>query len=157
MRRFPHQILAALVVLAAVVEGWQGLLYAAATATAVELALMRLGMADLRWPHWRRNRRDPAPDALSRSFTQLRDEVAWSGHSMREFDRTLRPRLTQVLAVRLAERHGVRLHQDPQARTLVEPQTWGLLDPGRPRVFERGVSGVDPAELGAVVDQLETL
>lgn len=49
------------------------------------------------------------------------------------FERVLRPQLERLYAVRLAERHGVSLHTEPErAAALVGPQLFGWIDPRRP-------------------------
>jgi hypothetical protein len=49
------------------------------------------------------------------------------------FERVLRPQLERLYAVRLAERHGVSLHTDPdRAAALVGPALFPWIDPRRP-------------------------
>jgi hypothetical protein len=77
---------------------------------------------------------------------------------MREFDRTLRPRLERVMASRLRDAHGVRVEQRPErARDLVGEPAWRLLDPARPKEAARSMPGPTQAELTALVDRLEAL
>ena len=49
------------------------------------------------------------------------------------FERTLRPQLERLYAVRLAENHGVSLYREPaRAAALIGPQLWAWIDPARP-------------------------
>lgn len=157
-RRLPYIALPAIVVVGGLVQGLYGLLYAGIAAAAAGLLLLRLAMVDLRRPGWREDGEEPVPDALQRSFAQVRDELAWSGHSMREFDRTLRPRLSRILGTRLVENRGVRPDQHPgRAEQLVGAGCWQLLDPARPRVLDWDAPGVDLPTIRHVVDRLEAL
>jgi hypothetical protein len=158
MRRFPHLLVAAAVVAALVAGGARGLFYAGLVAALLELLLLRARLIDLtRVRRRRRSSAEPA-DALERSFSQLRDELYWTAHSRREFDRTLRPRLARILAVRLVEGRGVRLDHSPaRAQELVGPETWALLDPSRPNTMDRSRAGVSTAELRRSVERLEAL
>jgi hypothetical protein len=88
------------------------------------------------------------------------------------FDRVMRPALERLYAVRLAERHGVSLHAEPErAAALVGPEVWPWIDPRRPntsaqparRVLDRrALTAHAPppppdAVLEALVHRLETL
>lgn len=49
------------------------------------------------------------------------------------FERTLRPQLERLYAVRLAENHSVSLYRQPaRAAALIGPQLWPWIDPARP-------------------------
>jgi hypothetical protein len=49
------------------------------------------------------------------------------------FATTLRPQLQRLFAARLAERHGIELHRNPQrARGFIGPELWPWLDPDAP-------------------------
>jgi hypothetical protein len=88
------------------------------------------------------------------------------------FERVLRPQLERLYAVRLAERHGVSLHTEPdRAAALVGPQLFGWIDPRRPAPAEpprrtvldrraRAATAPPPVPdpvLEALVRRLETL
>lgn len=158
MRRFPHWLVLALVVAAGVLRGPQGLLYAGIAAAVVELGVLRFGMVDLDRVRWRRSRPAVAPDALARSFSQLRDELVAGTHSRREFDRGLRVRLMRILTVALREHRNVALDREPErAQAIVAAEVWDLLAPGRPPVLDRDRPGVDLARVAQTVDGLERL
>jgi hypothetical protein len=158
VRRFPHSLVAAGVLVAGLVEGAAGFLYAAVVAAVIELAVLWFGMLDLRRTRRQRASPRPSPDALQRSFTAVRDEVVAGGHTHREFDRALRARLTRILAVALQERRGIVLEREPErARGSVDARVWSLLDPTRPTSSDRDSAGVELARVKRVVDALESL
>ena len=134
-----------------------GLLYTSMFAVGLQALNGRLELMNI--PPLRRRARSRAePDGLLRSVKALDSELAIARHSMREFDRTLRPRLERVMASRLRDAHGVRLEQRPErARDLVGEPAWRLLDPARPKETSRSMPGPTRAELTALVDRLEAL
>ena len=157
-KRLPYVALPAMVVVGGLAGGLSGLLAAAIAAAVLGLVLLRMSMTDLRRTRWRKPADQPGPDALQRSFGQVLNDLAWSGHSMREFDRTLRPRLARILGVRLVDNHGVRLDRDPlRAQELVGAECWRLLDPARAKVLDWDAPGVDLHTVRRVVDRLEAL
>ena len=68
-----------------------------------------------------------------------------------------------LLAVRLAERHGISLHDDPAAaRRLLCPghrddRLWYWVDPARPPATTGTQSGIPPRTLARLIDRLEKL
>jgi hypothetical protein len=83
--------------------------------------------------------------------------------SMTSYDAELRGTLQRLLAARLAERHGVSLHDDPEAaRRLLCPsprdeRLWYWVDPARPPTTAAGQSGIPPRTLARLIDRLEQL
>lgn len=88
------------------------------------------------------------------------------------FERVFRPELERLYAVRLAERHGVSMHAEPdRAAALVGPEVWAWIDPRRPEPSQapprlvldrRALAGHEPPPppetvLEALVRRLETL
>jgi hypothetical protein len=69
----------------------------------------------------------------------------------------LRPILREIAADGLRHR-GVDLDAEPQAaQTLLAPETWELVRPDRPRPPDAFAPGLRPAQLDAVLDDLEGL
>jgi hypothetical protein len=96
-------------------------------------------------------------------FWRKRGTVKDATASMASYELELRPTLQNLLAARLAERHGVSLYQDPDAaRRLLLPSArdsglWRWLDPERPAVPDQNRSGIPPRTLAAIIDRLERL
>ena len=69
----------------------------------------------------------------------------------------LRPILREIAADGL-RRRGVELDAQPQAaQRLLAPETWELVRPDRPRPPDAFAPGLRPAQLDAVLDDLEGL
>jgi hypothetical protein len=111
---------------------------------------------------------------LTASFTgfwRKRAGLADGTKSMAAYDGGLRPTLQQLLAARLAERHGVSLRDDPElARRLLCPgprddALWYWVDPARPASSDRddpdtlpgSRPGIPPRTLARLIDRLERL
>lgn len=88
------------------------------------------------------------------------------------FEHAVRPEIQRLYAVRLAERHGVSLHAEPErAAEIVGPRLWPWIDPRRPPAHpsarpahqaldRRSAAQPQPppdAVLTALVDRLEQL
>jgi hypothetical protein len=112
----------------------------------------------------------PQPESLydlgpSRSFVgfwRTRSDVADASRSLSAWDLGLRPRLTNLLAARLSERHGISLADDPQAASDLlagsRHDLWHWIDPQRqmpPEAASR--PGIPPNVLAALIDRLEKL
>jgi len=84
-------------------------------------------------------------------------------HSMTAYDAELRGTLQRLLAARLAERHGISLHDDPdRARRLLCPtprddRLWYWVDPARPPATLGSRSGIPPRTLARLIDRMEKL
>jgi hypothetical protein len=82
---------------------------------------------------------------------------------MTSYDAELRGTLQRLLAARLAERHGISLHDDPDgARRLLCPtprdqRLWYWVDPARPPATAGKQSGIPPRTLARLIDRLEQL
>jgi hypothetical protein len=98
--------------------------------------------------------------------------VAAARSSSGNFEHAVKPELERLYAVRLAEKHGVSLHGDPErAAALIGPELWPWIDPSRqpaqpspkgPRqTLDRRSAAQPPpppdAVLRALVDRLEQL
>jgi hypothetical protein len=83
--------------------------------------------------------------------------------SLPAYDSVLRSTLQHLLAARLAERHGVSLHEDPgTARRLLCPDRrdetlWYWVDPARPPSAAENQPGIPPRTLARLIDRLERL
>ena len=81
--------------------------------------------------------------------------------SLAAYDAVLRGTLQHLLAARLAERHGISLHDDPDAaRRLLCPRDdalWYWVDPARPPAQAGKQAGIPPRTLARLIDRLEQL
>lgn len=83
--------------------------------------------------------------------------------SMSAYDAELRVTLQDLLAARLAEKHGVSLRSDPAAaRRLLCPgqgdqSLWFWIDPGRPATPGTEQAGIPPRTLARLIERLERL
>lgn len=118
---------------------------------------------------------EPAAGHLAASsftgFWRKRAGLADGTKSMAAYDGGLRPTLQQLLAARLAERHGVSLRDDPElARRLLCPAErddglWYWIDPALPASSDRDEPGagpgsrpgIPPRTLARLIDRLERL
>jgi len=94
--------------------------------------------------------------------------VQTASESLSFYQAELRPVLEHLLAARLAERHGVRLYDDPEAarrllcRTSRDADLWQWIDPAArpPSTSGRGATterGIPRRTLTRLVDRLERL
>jgi hypothetical protein len=136
-----------------------GLLVATSLAGALVVLRLRMISADPEVPDlpalpWSRR----SQPLVLPGFTRTVGAVEWGLASAFDFDTSLRPRLTRVAAVRLAERHGIDLTDEPQrAAGLLGAEAWTLLDPVRPPAADRSVPGPDRAALARVLDAIERI
>jgi hypothetical protein len=148
-----------LIVAATLAAGPVGLLVATSVAGALVVLRLRVISADPEMPDlptlpW--SRRSQAP--VLQGFTRTVGAVEWGLASAFDFDTSLRLRLTRVAAVRLAERHGIDITDQPQeAARLLGAEAWALLDPARPSPADRSVRGPDRAAVARVLDAIEQI
>jgi len=96
-------------------------------------------------------------------FWRKRAGVAGAMQSLAAFDLDLRGTLQNLLAARLAERHGISLFEEPQAarRALLagrdDDRLWYWIDPARPAEKDGRRPGIPPRTLAVLVDRLERL
>ncbi len=96
-------------------------------------------------------------------FWRKRSMVNDATQTMAGYDMELRGILQNLLAARLAERHGISLYHDPAAarRLLLRGQDqslWFWLDPARPPAPEGSPrAGIPPRTLAALLNRLEKL
>src|SRR5262245_31761004 len=121
-----------------------------------------------------RNSLDLGPPRSFVGFWRTRSDLIDATRSLSAWDQGLRPRLTNLLAARLAERHGISLADEPDAaRQLLEAGRSGRRDlwtwiapvpPAAPTAEDasspRDASsrpGIPPGVLAALIDRLERL
>jgi hypothetical protein len=166
-----RELIVAAVLIAAITTGtW--VLAGPAAAGFAALACAALSLVALRalvQPHEPPAAPMQAPDlGPSRSFLgfwRTRSDLADATRSLSAWDNGLRPRLTNLLAARLSERHGISLAEDPDAarRVLNEGRRgradlWAWIDPQRQTPQNAGsISGIPPSVLAALIDRLERL
>jgi hypothetical protein len=104
------------------------------------------------------------PSQSFRGFWRTQAELADASKSLSAWDYGTRPRLANLLAARLAERHGISLSDEPDAarRLLLRKPSrhdlWYWIDPQRetpPDAPSR--PGIPPGALAALIDRLEQL
>lgn len=98
------------------------------------------------------------------SFWRTQSDLGTATKSLSAWDYGTRPRLTNLLAARLAEHHGINLAHEPlAARRLLlgdddRDDLWYWIDPRRPSPEDAGSRpGIPPGALAALIDRLEKL
>ena len=167
----PELVIAAVLAAAAGVAGyamagWAGLSAVVVVAAAIALAMLRALLPRLAPDQARTARKKPAARALS-AYAQRRLVVETAMKSLAAYNGELRPVLERLLAARLAQRHGLRLYEQPAAaRALLcrnprDADLWTWIDPAtRPKEFPRGQaeqSGIPMRTLARLIDRLESL
>jgi hypothetical protein len=103
---------------------------------------------------------------LSHTFTNFwrtQSDLTSATKSLSAWDYGTRPRLTNLLAARLAEHHGVNLAHEPlAARRLLlgagDDDLWFWIDPRRPSPEDASSRpGISPGALAALIERLEQL
>ncbi len=105
------------------------------------------------------------PSSSFLGFWRPRSDLFDATGSLGAWDQGLRPRLVNLLAARLSERHGISLADDPDAaRALLEGgprprhDLWPWIDPRRPAQQDAASRpGIPPNVLAALIDRLEKL
>ncbi len=108
------------------------------------------------------------PDAPATSFAgfwRMQTDIASAIASLSAWDNSSRRRLQNLLAARLAERHGISLTADPQAARAVfigerasYAELWYWIDPQRPSPDDAASRrGIPPRVLTALIHRLEQL
>lgn len=99
----------------------------------------------------------PALHQEPESLQRMEGLVALAAVDSLDFHVRLRPLLADVAAAGYAARTGYGQPGLPQdAERLFTPATWSIVRPDRPRP-ESGAPGIDPASLGSVLDELESI
>lgn len=161
---------AALLVLAITAAAWA--LEGPAAAGFTVLACAALSMVALRAlvephepPQAPRQSHELGPSRSFLGFWRTRSDLVDATRSLSAWDNALRPRLTNLLAARLSERHGISLADDPEAARRVlavgaagRRDLWTWIDPRRQATPDAGSRpGIPPHVLAALIDRLERL
>jgi hypothetical protein len=164
----PEIAIAAIVVAVAAAAGYAaaglpGLTLVAVIAAVAALVVLRVLTPPAAAPAARRPADNEALPATFTGYWRKRAGLGDGTQSMTAYDAELRATLQHLLAVRLAERHGVSLRDDPgAARRLLCPgprdaALWYWVDPARPPVTKERRSGIPPRTLARLIDRLERL
>jgi hypothetical protein len=164
----PEIAIAAVVVAVAATAGYAagglaGLTVVVLVAAVAALVVLRALAPPAAQPQARRPADTAALPATFTGYWRKRAGLADGTHSMTAYDAELRGTLQHLLAVRLAERHGISLRDDPEAaRRLLCPgprdaALWYWVDPARPPVTTERRSGIPPRTLARLIDRLEQL
>ncbi|HLK00826.1 MAG TPA: hypothetical protein VKU39_13075 [Streptosporangiaceae bacterium] len=161
----PELIIAAIAIAvtgiaATVMSGWPGLAVTVTAAAAIGLVVTRglLPGADTDAARKAVLKRSPRP--LS-GYSRRRFTVVSSLQSRGYYEQELRPVLENLLAARLAERHGVNLYTDPdQARRIFcrgrrDAALWTWIQPREAAAAAR--RGIPAYTLARLIDRLEHL
>jgi hypothetical protein len=105
---------------------------------------------------------ETGPSRAVIGFWRTRSDLDDATKSLSAWHYGLRPRLINLLAARLSERHGISLAGDPDAarRLLLGSRhdLWRWIDPAQPEPAEAGSrAGIPPRVLAALIDRLEKL
>jgi hypothetical protein len=147
-----------------------------ATAGVVAVACAALALLGLRALLPRREPPESQPDTYQdipastfAGFWRTQSDLSDATSAMSAWDLTTRRRLQNLLAARLAERHGISLADDPEAARAVflgnRPQgrstrtdLWFWIDPARPTPPDAmNKPGIPPRVLAALIQRLEQL
>jgi hypothetical protein len=147
-----------------------------AAAAIAALACTGLGLLALRALLPRREPEESHPDAYPEmpltsfaGFWRTQTDLSEAISSMSAWDLTTRRRLQNLLAARLAERHGISLAEEPEAAKAVllggvtparssRTDLWYWIDPSRPTPPDAtNRAGIPPRVLAALIHRLEQL
>jgi hypothetical protein len=150
-----------------------GLLYGLVTSAIIVLWCAALGLVALRSlirapvkPEGAPEVSHDAPAATFAGFWRTQTDIAAAVASQSAWDNNTRRRLQNLLAARLAERHGISLAADPEAARAVflgagkagRDELWYWIDPQRPVPDDAAARrGIPPRVLNALINRLEQL
>ncbi|HET7018101.1 MAG TPA: hypothetical protein VFI65_29560 [Streptosporangiaceae bacterium] len=161
---------AACFVIALAVAAW--ILFGPATSGIVVLFCAAIGLVVLRTLVNRPPKaedlaetRHDVPATSFAGFWRMQTDIASAIASLSAWDDNTRRRMQNLLAARLAERHGISLAADPQAARLVfigdrhsRAELWYWIDPQRPTPSDAASRrGIPPRVLTALIHRLEQL
>lgn len=150
---------------AGAVAGWPGVATVAIVAAALSMVVLR-GLVPRSAAHAVRLTRDKPTAGPIAGYAQHRFIVSSSVATRAFYEADLRPILENLLAARLAERHGVNLYTDPAAARAVfcrgrgDEALWYWVDPAQAMPApERDMQwhGIPRRTLARLVNRLEQL
>jgi hypothetical protein len=130
---------------------------------AAVLAVLRMLLAPAAEPDTVPARLRPGPPTTFTGLWRAQADLADATKSLAAWHFGIRPRLQNLLAARLAERHGISLAADPDAaRRVLNSGTrhdlWSWMDPLRPLPPDPSSQpGIPSGLLAALIDRLEQL
>jgi len=139
--------------------------FTALVCSALSLAALRVLIEPHEPPQEPARSHDLGPSRSFTGFWRTRSDLVDATRSLSAWDNALRPRLTNLLAARLSERHGISLADDQEAARRVltggtagRRDLWTWIDPGRQTPPDAGSRpGIPPHVLAALIDRLERL
>lgn len=158
-----------LAIVLAATKGLEGLALGLIIVAINELAVLILGLYDRKAPGhpnkafaWLRKvlrrRRQTRTSRGFPSYEKIIADLSWAKFSLRDFDMGIRKRLLGIATVRLSDRYGVDIEQNPDAaRQLLGEKAWSVLRPDQPPSDDRTAPGIPLTEVAAVVTALENL
>lgn len=130
---------------------------------AAALAVLRVLLAPAAEPEIAPVQFSHGPPTSFSGLWRAQADLADATRSLAAWHFGIRPRLQNLLAARLAERHGISLAADPDAaRRVLNSGTrhdlWSWMDPRRPLPPDPSSQpGIPPGLLAALIDRLEQL
>jgi len=148
-----------------VLEGPAAAGFAALAAAALSLVALRALIEPGELPEAPHQSHELGPSTSFLGFWRTHSDMGDATTSLSAWNSVLRPRLTNLLAARLSERHGISLANDPEAARRVltggmrgRTDLWAWIDPRRQAAPGAGsLPGIPPRVLAALIDRLERL
>lgn len=151
-------VAAAVVAVAVAIAGAAGLLVSVSGIAVVTTVVLLVRTPAAPPPRRRPRRGPPVENAPFRAYRQVAEQLSWAAVSPRHYDLVTRPLLTSLAAARLADRHRVDLHADPDAaRAVVGEDVWHWIDPAREASRDSQPPGIGPGTLSLIVGRLESI
>lgn len=146
------------VTVAVAAAGAAGLLVSLSLLAMAATLVLVLRMPSAPLPAARRRPGPPVDNAPFPAYRQVAEQLSWAAVSPRHYDMVTRPLLTSLAAARLADRHRVDLHADPEAaRAVIGEDVWPWVDPARGVSRDSQPPGIGRDTLTHIVDRLENL
>jgi hypothetical protein len=133
-----------------------GLVAMAAGAMLVVLVVIGANLW-LRWQRIRasRPRFEPNTVEATPAYRRYLVAAAWAGGSTRNWDHSVRPVLAELVELALADRHPASGDLKAEARALLGPELWALVDREVKRSEDRTTPGAGRDALLRILDRVE--